>query len=181
MCSVSITRLSFDFFVFLFFVFFLYFPSEEIKVEKKTFSFLNYNNIISQWKNNKTSRFFHKKTWNKNHFKNNINHFLREEKGVHILYGKNQNLKNDISKTKENDTFEMNGVVVECLANTNFIVSIPNGEKFLCFISGKLRINKVKINLGDIVKFQIHKLNFEKRRGKIVFRYLQHTPLKKKK
>ncbi|SOV83755.1 translation initiation factor IF-1 [Plasmodium sp. gorilla clade G3] len=181
MCSVFITRLSFDFFVFLFLVFFLYFPSEEIKVEKKTFSFLNFNNNISSWENNKTSKIFHKISWNKNYIKNNINHFLRDKKGVHILYGKNQNLKNDILKTKENDTFEMNGVVVECLANTNFIVSIPNGEKFLCFISGKLRINKVKINLGDMVKFQIHKLNFEKRRGKIVFRYLQHTPLKKKK
>ncbi|SOV83489.1 translation initiation factor IF-1, putative [Plasmodium reichenowi] len=182
MCSVFITRLSLDFFVFLFFCFFfLYFPSEEIKVEKKTFSFLNFNNNISQWKNNKTSRFFYKISWNKNHIKNNINHFLRDKRGVHILYEKNQNVKNEISKTKENDTFEMNGVVVECLANTNFIVSIPNGEKFLCFISGKLRINKVKINLGDMVKFQIHKLNFEKRRGKIVFRYLQHTSLKKKK
>ncbi|KYN96275.1 putative translation initiation factor IF-1 [Plasmodium gaboni] len=183
MCSVFITRLSFSFFVFLFLVFFLYIPSEEIKVENKRFSFLNFNNNILPWGNNKTSsRRFHKIPWNKNHMKNNINHFLRDKKGVQItLYGKNENVKNDNSKTKENDTFEMNGVVVECLANTNFIVSIPNGEKFLCFISGKLRINKVKINLGDMVKFQIHKLNFEKRRGKIVFRYLQHTPLKKKK
>ncbi|GAW82395.1 translation initiation factor EF-1 [Plasmodium gonderi] len=87
----------------------------------------------------------------------------------------------DFHATKENDVIEMNGIVDECLANTNFVVRIPNGEKFLCFISGKLRINKVKINLGDTVKIQIHKLNFEKRRGKIVFRYLQHAPLGNKK
>ncbi|CAD2111738.1 translation initiation factor IF-1, putative [Plasmodium vinckei] len=94
---------------------------------------------------------------------------------------KDNNLKNDIiKKKKESDVIEMNGIVEECLANTNFVVSIQNGEKFLCFISGKLRVNKVKINLGDTVKIQIHKLNFEQRRGKIVYRYLQQTPIKRK-
>ncbi|VTZ70320.1 translation initiation factor IF-1, putative [Plasmodium chabaudi chabaudi] len=94
---------------------------------------------------------------------------------------KDNNLKNGIiKKKKENDVIEMNGIVEECLANTNFVVSIQNGEKFLCFISGKLRVNKVKINLGDTVKIQIHKLNFEQRRGKIVYRYLQQTPMKRK-
>ncbi|CXI96490.1 translation initiation factor IF-1, putative [Plasmodium berghei] len=94
---------------------------------------------------------------------------------------KDNNLKNSvIKKKKESDIIEMNGIVEECLANTNFIVSIKNGEKFLCFISGKLRVNKVKINLGDTVKIQIHKLNFEQRRGKIIYRYLQQTPIKRK-
>ncbi|SCP05592.1 translation initiation factor IF-1, putative [Plasmodium ovale] len=85
------------------------------------------------------------------------------------------NSRNNLVREKDMDTIEMNGIIDECLANTNFVVRIPNGEKFLCFISGKLRINKVKINLGDTVKIQIHKLNFEKRRGKIIFRYLQQA------
>ncbi|SBT41812.1 translation initiation factor EF-1 [Plasmodium ovale wallikeri] len=88
---------------------------------------------------------------------------------------KYNNSRNNLVREKDMDTIEMNGIIDECLANTNFVVRIPNGEKFLCFISGKLRINKVKINLGDTVKIQIHKLNFEKRRGKIIFRYLQQA------
>ncbi|GAB67894.1 translation initiation factor EF-1, partial [Plasmodium cynomolgi strain B] len=100
-------------------------------------------------------------------------------RNVNVIY--NRVKDSDVVKERESDTIEMNGVVDQCLANTNFVVRIPNGETFLCFISGKLRINKVKINLGDMVKIQIHKLNFEKRRGKIVFRYLQHAALGGKK
>ncbi|KJP85262.1 translation initiation factor IF-1 [Plasmodium fragile] len=100
-------------------------------------------------------------------------------RNVHVIY--NRGRDSSVLKERESDTIEMNGVVDQCLANTNFVVRIPNGETFLCFISGKLRINKVKINLGDMVKIQIHKLNFEKRRGKIVFRYLQHAALGGKK
>ncbi|CAI7722190.1 translation initiation factor IF-1, putative [Plasmodium vivax] len=98
------------------------------------------------------------------------------------VHGAHNRVKDShVVKERESETIEMNGVVDQCLANTNFVVRIPNGETFLCFISGKLRINKVKINLGDMVKIQIHKLNFEKRRGKIVFRYLQHAALGGKK
>ncbi|EUD69229.1 translation initiation factor 1A [Plasmodium inui San Antonio 1] len=100
-------------------------------------------------------------------------------RNVNVLYDRVKD--SHAVKERESDTIEMNGVVDQCLANTNFVVRIPNGETFLCFISGKLRINKVKINLGDMVKIQIHKLNFEKRRGKIVFRYLQHAALGGKK
>ncbi|CAA9989448.1 translation initiation factor IF-1, putative [Plasmodium knowlesi strain H] len=100
-------------------------------------------------------------------------------RNVNVIY--NRVKDSHVVKEGKSDTIEMNGVVDQCLANTNFVVRIPNGETFLCFISGKLRINKVKINLGDMVKIQIHKLNFEKRRGKIVFRYLQHAALGGKK
>ncbi|KAI4836606.1 translation initiation factor IF-1 [Plasmodium brasilianum] len=156
-------------FLFLCCAFFLFYLTNEISVKKKLF-INNVNNKAGAWITNGISFTANRKTWSSK-WRNSVNK----------LNIKCNSSKNNFVKEKGNDTIEMNGVVEECLANTNFIVRIPNGEKFLCFISGKLRINKVKINLGDTVKIQIHKLNFEKRRGKIVFRYLQHESLKNKK
>lgn len=91
--------------------------------------------------------------------------------------------KNRIA-AKENqfkDTIEFNGVVNECLADTNFVVTIETGENVQCYISGKLRTNKVKIELGDLVKIQLHKLDVEKKKGRIILRYVNHNFQEKKK
>lgn len=82
---------------------------------------------------------------------------------------------------KIRDTMEFDGVVHECLADTNFIVQIDTGETVQCYISGKLRTNKVKIDLGDLVKIQIHKLDVEKKKGRIILRYINHHCNRKKK
>ncbi|CRG94887.1 translation initiation factor IF-1, putative [Plasmodium gallinaceum] len=157
-------KISFFFFFFCY-VYFLYLTNE---LSLKRSCFINPNNKIDIWKKT-ISEIYKKSTLNE------------KKKIIQNLKRRHNNLKNNILRGKENDVIEMNGTVEECLANTNFIVKISNGEKFLCFISGKLRINKVKINLGDLVKIQVHKLDFEKRRGRIIFRYLQQATLKKKK
>ena len=50
---------------------------------------------------------------------------------------------------------ETNGVVTEALPNTMFRVELDNGMNILCTLSGKLRMNYIKIMVGDKVKVMI--------------------------
>ena len=47
------------------------------------------------------------------------------------------------------DVIEVEGVVVEALPNTNFKVELENGHIILAHISGKLRMNYIRILPGD--------------------------------
>ena len=53
------------------------------------------------------------------------------------------------------DVIEVEGTVVEALPNTNFKVELENGHQILAHISGKLRMNYIKILPGDKVKVEI--------------------------
>ena len=66
------------------------------------------------------------------------------------------------------DLIELEGKVVETLPNTTFKVELENGHQILATISGKLRMNYIKILTGDKVKVQMspHDLN----RGRITWR-----------
>ena len=55
---------------------------------------------------------------------------------------------------KEN-VIEVEGTVVEALPNTNFKVELENGHQILAHISGKLRMNYIKILPGDKVKVEL--------------------------
>ena len=48
------------------------------------------------------------------------------------------------------DVIEVEGTVVEALPNTNFKVELENGHQILAHISGKLRMNYIKILPGDL-------------------------------
>ena len=50
------------------------------------------------------------------------------------------------------DVIEVEGTVIETLPNTNFKVKLENGHEILAHISGKLRMNYIKILPGDKVK-----------------------------
>lgn len=53
--------------------------------------------------------------------------------------------------SKQN-TIEQIGTVVESLANSMFRVELENELQILCHISGKIRINNIRIMPGDKVK-----------------------------
>ena len=53
------------------------------------------------------------------------------------------------------DVIEVEGVVVETLPNTTFKVELENGHQILGHISGKLRMNYIKILPGDKVKVEL--------------------------
>ena len=66
------------------------------------------------------------------------------------------------------DVIEVEGVVVETLPNTNFKVELENGHQILAHISGKLRMNYIKILLGDKVKVELSP--YDLNRGRITWR-----------
>ena len=53
------------------------------------------------------------------------------------------------------DVIEVEGVVSEALPNTLFKVKLQNGHEVLAHISGKLRMNYIKILPGDKVKLEL--------------------------
>ena len=62
----------------------------------------------------------------------------------------------------------MEGVVVESLPNTTFRVDIGNGHIILAHISGKLRMNFIRILPGDKVTVQMSP--YDLTRGRITWR-----------
>ena len=55
----------------------------------------------------------------------------------------------------KDDVIELEGTVVESLPNTTFRVDIGNGHVILAHISGKLRMNFIRILPGDKVTVQM--------------------------
>ena len=66
------------------------------------------------------------------------------------------------------DLIEVEGTVVEALPNTNFKVELENGHQILAHISGKLRMNYIKILQGDKVKLELSPYDLTK--GRITWR-----------
>ena len=66
------------------------------------------------------------------------------------------------------DVIEIEGTVVEKLPNTMFQVELENGHKVLATISGKLRMNYIRILPGDKVKVQMSP--YDLTRGRITWR-----------
>ena len=60
------------------------------------------------------------------------------------------------------------GVVTEVLPNTMFRVTLPNGQRVLAHISGKMRKNFIRIVPGDKVEVEISPYDLSKAR--IIFR-----------
>ena len=68
----------------------------------------------------------------------------------------------------KSDMIEVEGVVVESLPNTTFRVDIGNGHVILAHISGKLRMNFIRILPGDKVTVQMSP--YDLTRGRITWR-----------
>ena len=66
------------------------------------------------------------------------------------------------------DMIEVEGVVVEVLPNTQFKVELQNGHIILAHISGKLRMNFIKILAGDKVTVEMSPYDLTK--GRITWR-----------
>ena len=77
------------------------------------------------------------------------------------------NIKMEELMSKE-DVIELEGTVVEALPNTNFKVELENGHQILAHISGKLRMNYIKILPGDKVKVELSPYDLTK--GRITWR-----------
>jgi translation initiation factor IF-1 len=67
------------------------------------------------------------------------------------------------------DVIEMQGVVTEVLPDTNFRVKLDNGHELLCYISGRMRKNYIRILDGDRVTVELSP--YDLRRGRITYRF----------
>lgn len=68
----------------------------------------------------------------------------------------------------KDDVIELQGTVIEALPNAMFQVELENGHKILAHISGKLRMNFIKILPGDKVTVEISPYDLS--RGRIIWR-----------
>ncbi len=70
---------------------------------------------------------------------------------------------------KKKDFLEMNGVVEELLPSTTFKVKLEDGREIIAYLSGKMRLYRIRLSIGDKVKVEISPYDLNK--GRIVYRY----------
>ncbi|MBE7014271.1 MAG: translation initiation factor IF-1 [Ruminococcaceae bacterium] len=68
----------------------------------------------------------------------------------------------------KDDVLELEGTVIDALPNAMFMVELENGHKILSHISGKLRMNYIKILPGDKVTVEVSPYDLTK--GRITWR-----------
>jgi translation initiation factor IF-1 len=67
------------------------------------------------------------------------------------------------------DAIEVEGTVVEPLPNAMFRVELDNGHRVLAHVSGKMRMNFIRILPGDRVKVELSP--YDLTRGRITYRF----------
>ncbi len=69
----------------------------------------------------------------------------------------------------QEEKIELEGVIVEALPNTQFMVELDNGHRLLAYLSGKMRKHYIRILLGDRVKVEM--TPYDMTRGRITYRH----------
>lgn len=69
----------------------------------------------------------------------------------------------------KDDVISVEGTVIEPLPNAMFRVELDNGHKVLAHVSGKIRMNFIRILPGDRVTVELSP--YDLTRGRIVYRY----------
>lgn len=69
----------------------------------------------------------------------------------------------------KDDVIELEGTVLEPLPNAMFRVELQNGHKVLAHVSGKIRMNFIRILPGDRVTIELSP--YDLTRGRIVYRF----------
>ncbi len=71
--------------------------------------------------------------------------------------------------SKKKDAIEVEGTVIEPLPNAMFRVELKNGHKVLAHVSGKIRMNFIRILPGDKVLVELSPYDLQ--RGRITYRF----------
>ncbi len=71
--------------------------------------------------------------------------------------------------TKKKEVIEKEGKVIELLPNAMFKVELNNGHQILAHVSGKIRMNFIRILVGDRVLVEMSP--YDLTRGRITYRY----------
>ncbi len=66
------------------------------------------------------------------------------------------------------DAIKVEGRVIEALPNAFFKVVLQDGREIIGFLSGKMRLNRIKILIGDKVTLEMSP--YDEKKGRIVYR-----------
>lgn len=82
---------------------------------------------------------------------------------------KNFNNSSDKFSVNRKGFIEADGKIKELLPSAKFRVSLKNGQEITASLSGKMRINKIMLLVGDMVKIEISPYDLTK--GRVTYRY----------
>ena len=86
-----------------------------------------------------------------------------------VLQTKKEGKEKDKNKQEEKD-LNVTGVVTDALPNTLFRVKLDStNEEILAYLSGKMRMYRIRVMPGDKVKVEI--TPYDESRGRIIFRH----------
>ncbi|HMV00362.1 MAG TPA: translation initiation factor IF-1 [Rhodocyclaceae bacterium] len=72
------------------------------------------------------------------------------------------------------ELIEMQGVVIEVMPDSRFLVTLDNGHKLIAYSAGKMRKHHIRILAGDKVSLELSPYDLSK--GRITFRHLEGRP-----
>ena len=82
------------------------------------------------------------------------------------MQSKNKNASNKVAQNKS-DKIEVEGKVVDVLKGGDYIVELPNGFTVEAYVSGKMRVNMIRILPGDTVTIELSP--YDLTRGRITW------------
>ena len=65
------------------------------------------------------------------------------------------------------EKLKVNGLIIEALPDTKFKVQLDDGREILAYLAGKMRLNYIKVMMGDKVTLE---LSPDETRGRIIRR-----------
>lgn len=68
----------------------------------------------------------------------------------------------------KNSGIKKEGIIIEGLPNATFKVKLSDGSEILAHVSGKMRMNFIKILAGDKVNVELSP--YDSKRGRIIYR-----------
>jgi translation initiation factor IF-1 len=83
----------------------------------------------------------------------------------YALHNSNREAHRRVAK----DAIELEGTVSEVLPNATFRIKLENNHEVLCYLSGKMRQNYIRVLEGDRVKVEMSPYDLS--RGRVTYRY----------
>jgi len=69
----------------------------------------------------------------------------------------------------KNDVIEVRGTVEEALPGATFRIKLENGHEIIAHLSGKMRMNRIRLGVGDEVRVELTPYDLSK--GRITLRF----------
>ena len=70
---------------------------------------------------------------------------------------------------KKNDVVEIKGIIEELLPGATFRVKLENDHEVIAHLSGKMRMNRIRLGVGDEVRVEMTPYDLTK--GRITYRF----------